>query len=384
MRGAISKTGNVNIAPYNLQNTYSQGNGFPYGTLIGFSADNTLRRTSYQPEFVNNKEVGIEIGFLKNRINFESTVYTQDNSEQLITAAYSAATGYPGALLNAADFTNKGVEFDLKLTPLIKIRNLTIDFKVNYTYQKTKVNRLIDGVPELAIGNLNYIVEGQPAFTFKATDYIKDSLGRVIVDPISGYPTVDPNIKQFGQTMPEHILGLNLNVNFKGLSLSAVADYRGGNFMYSDIGGDLDFSGISYRSGQNGRQPFIFPNSVYSTDGGKTYVPNTSVYTRSGGYSFWSTALNTASDANYISSGAFWKLREVALTYTFPSTMFSKKGLKGASISLTGRNLATWLPKTNEWTDPEFSTGTGNAQGANDNRNTPPTRIFGANVTLQF
>jgi len=44
----------------------------------------------------------------------------------------------------------------------------------------------------------------------------------------------------------------------------------------------------------------------------------------------------------------------------------------------------TWLPKTNQWTDPEFSNTTGNAQGVNDLNNTPPTRIFGANVTLQF
>ena len=381
LRGAISKTGNVNLGVYSLENTYSQSNGFPYGTLIGFSSDNTLRRSTYKPEFVKNKEVGIEMGFLKNRINLEATAYTQDNTDQIITVAYSAATGYPNALLNAADFTNKGLEFDLKLTPLIRIGKASIDFKVNYTYQQNKVNKLLEGVDEL--GNGNYIIKGQPAYVFKLTDYKRDSLGRVIVDASTGYPSVDPAVKQFGQTLPKNILGLNLNVNFKGISVSVVADYRSGNEIFSDIGGDLDFSGISYRSGQNGRQPFIFPNSVIETSP-KVFAPNTSVYTKSGGYSFWSTALNTGADANYISSGAFWKLREVALTYNFPGTMFGKKGLKGASVSLTGRNLATWLPKSNEWTDPEFSTTTGNAQGVNDNTITPPTRIFGANVTLQF
>lgn len=384
LRGAISKTGNVNLGAYSLENTYSQVNGFPYGSLLGFSADNTLRRASYEPEFVKNYEAGIEVSFLKNRINFEATAYQQKNTNQMITVAFSSSTGYPNALLNAADFTNKGVEFDLKLTPLVKIKNVNIDFKVNYTFQDNKVNRIIEGVDELGIGNGNFAIVGYPAYTFKLTDYKRDSLGRVIVDARTGMPSLDPVAKKFGRTIPKHILGLNLSVNWKGLTLSAVADYRSGNQIFSDIGSDMDFSGISYRSGTNNRQPFVFPNSVIETSP-KVYVPNTSVYTQSGGYGFWSQgAYNTDIDANYLCSAAFWKLREVALSYTFPADMFGKKGIKGASIAITGRNLFTWLPKTNEWTDPEFSTTTGNAQGVNTRDNNPPTRIFGANVTLNF
>lgn len=384
VRGALSKTGNVNLGVYSLENTYSQVNGFPYGQLLGFSADNTLRRATYEPEFVKNAEAGIEVAFLKNRINLEATVYQQKNTNQMITVAFSSSTGYPNALLNAADFTNKGVEFDLKLTPLVKIKNVNIDFKINYTYQDNKVNRIIEGVDELGIGNGNFAIVGYPAYTFKLTDYLRDSLGRVIVDGRTGMPSLDPVAKKFGRTIPKHILGLNLSVNWKGLTLSAVADYRSGNQIFSDIGSDMDFSGISYRSGTNNRQPFIFPNSVIETSP-KVYEANTSVYTQSGGYGFWSQgAYNTDIDANYLCSAAFWKLREVALSYTFPTDLFGKKGIKGASIAITGRNLFTWLPKTNQWTDPEFSTGTGNAQGVNTRDNNPPTRIFGANVTLNF
>jgi len=149
----------------------------------------------------------------------------------------------------------------------------------------------------------------------------------------------------------------------------------------------MDFSGISYRSGQNGRQPFVFPNSVIQTtdaNGNAVYTPNTSTYTLSGGYNFWSQSRNTSANSNYLCNGAFAKLRELSLTYTMPSSLFSNKGIKGMTFSISGRNLLTWLPKTNEWTDPEFSNTTGNAQGVNGLGNTPPTRIFGANITLQF
>jgi len=387
VRGAISKTGNVNLGTYSLENTYGLGAFFPYGNIQGFASTGTLVQSQYKPEFVNNKEVGLELGFLKNRINIEANAYTQDNTNQIISVAYSSSTGFPRSVLNAASFTNKGLEFDLKLTPLINIHDVRINFKVNYTLQDSKVTDLVDGVDELAVGNANYAIVGMPAFVFKLTDYLRDDQGRVIVDASTGMPQKNPNTSVFGRTLPKNILGLNLGVDWKGFSLNAVADYRSGNQIYSgNIGSALDFSGISYRSGQNDRQAFVFPNSVYY-DGTK-YVENTSIYTKSYGYNFWSQDINTGVQSNYISSGAFWKLREVSLSYTFSDKMLSGflgNAIKGLTIGITGRNLKTWLPKTNEWTDPEFSGSTAsNGQGVSTIYNTVPTRIFGANISVQF
>jgi hypothetical protein len=352
---------------------------------VGYTSSNVLRLPSYTPEFVKNKEVGIELGFLKNRINFEATAYTQDNTDQIVQVQYSGATGFTSALLNAASFTNKGLEFDLRLTPLIKIRDVSIDFKVNYTYQSNKVTKIIEGVDQLGIGNGNYVIVGQPAYTFQLTDYVRDDQGRVIINQSTGYPTVDPTIKPFGHTQPNHLLGLNLSVNWKNLTFSAVADYRGGAQIYTGVlGTAMDFSGISKRSGQNSRQPFVFPNSSYF-DGSK-YVDNTNIYTVSGGYNFWSQTTNTAANTNYLVSGDFWKIREVSLSYNLPAKWlgFAKNAIKGVNVTLSGRNLFMFLPKSNEWTDPEFANNAGNAQGVSGLDNTPPTRIFGASINIQL
>ena len=385
VRGAISKTGNVNLGVQALENTYGLGGGFPYGTLVGYTSGNVLRLPEYTPEFVKNNEIGIELGFLKNRINFEATAYSQDNTDQIVQVQYSGATGFTSALLNAASFTNKGLEFDLKLTPLVKIRDVSIDFKANYTYQTNEVTKIIEGVDELGIGNGNFVIVGKPAYTFQLTDYVRDDQGRVIVDPSTGYPTVDPTIKPFGQTQPKHLLGLNLNINWKDLTFSAVADYRAGAQIWAGVlGTGMDFSGISKRSGQNSRQPFIMPNSSY-WDGSK-YVENTSIYMVSGGYNFWSQTVNTNANTNYLVSGDFWKIREVSLSYNVPARFFgfAKNTIKGMSVTLSGRNLFMFLPKSNEWTDPEFSNNTGNAQGVSGLDNTPPTRIFGATINIQL
>lgn len=407
LRGALSRTGNVNLPAYAFENVFDLSTFFPYGDILGFQTTALIAANSYKPEFVLTSEVGIELGFLKNRINFEATYYYQDNTDQVIDISLSNTTGSSNtagvnvARQNAASFINKGIEFDLKLTPLVTINDVTIDFKVNYSHQQNKVTELVDGVGELGIGNFNFVIDGESAYKFKLTDYVRDDQGRVVVDKSTGMPSQNPNLTVFGNTSPEHFIGMTLNVNWKGLSFSAVADYRGGSQMVVDqLGGFLDDNGISERSAQNGRRAFIFPNSSYDDGTGK-FVENTDVFTKDYGRLFWNSGLNTSVTTNYLADASFWKLREVAISYEIPVKIFGNKissVIKGASFGISGRNLLMWVPKSNVWTDPEFagatqiingvSTGnagyTGNATGRSTAFNFPPTRIFGANLTLKF
>jgi TonB-linked SusC/RagA family outer membrane protein len=398
IRGAYSKTGNVNLGAYAFENTFGTSTFFPYGNILSFQAGGNTAAATYKPEFVLNKEVGIELGFLRNRINFEATYYHQDNTDQIIDVQLSNTTGYTSATQNAASFTNQGLELDLKLTPLVKIGDVNVDFKVNYTKQTNKVTELVDGVNELGIGSYNYVIVGQSAYKFKLTDYVRDDQGRVIVDKVSGMPEQNPNLTLFGNTTPTDIFGMSLNVSWKGLSFSAVADYRGGNQIVADeLGGFLDDNGISERSAQNGRRAFVFPNSVYDNGTGTpdkpNYSENTDIYTSNYGRLFWNSELNTTVISNYLADGSFWKLREVAISYEIPTTIFGSKVanvIKGANIGISGRNLLMWVPKSNVWTDPEFqgnlsnNAQTGNATGRSTGFNFPPTRIFGVNLTLRF
>jgi hypothetical protein len=147
----------------------------------------------------------------------------------------------------------------------------------------------------------------------------------------------------------------------------------------------MDFTGISARSATNSRMRFVVPNSVYADASGK-YVTNTDVLVRTGGYGFFeATATNRGINSNYITSAAAWKIREIALSYDLPSSLLkSARFIKGASVSLVGRNMFMFLPVSNEWTDPEFANTTGNALGVNGTGQLPPSRIYGFNVNLRF
>lgn len=397
VRASWNKTANANLSPYSLNATFSQPTGFPYGSLAGFTADNTAYDPLIKFEVVESKEAGIELGFLKDRINIEASVFHQDNSDQIIPIRVSSATGYTKSYINAASFVNKGVELDLRLTPLIRLGQVDIDFSGNATYINSEINQVYQDLDELFIGGYdnyaaNYAVKGQPAFVFKATDYARDpATGKVIVDASTGYPDVDPNNKVFGRTLPLWQIGLTPSVSWKGLSFSVVGEYKGGHYAYFDIGQAMAWTGVSAATARNHRERFVFPNSVYLDPSSQKYVENTDVTIANVNDFYTGVYRDVAS--NFITSAASWRIREVSLSYQLPKTLFGNSNfIKGASVTLNARNLFLFVPKTNEYGDPDFTFqssnvdpfATNNAAGVSTSQINPPTRIFGANVTVTF
>ena len=399
LRGALSKSGNVNLGPYNLQATYSQGLGFPYGNTAGFTANSTIPSANLKPEFVNTKELGLEMAFLNNTINTQITYYFQKNTNQILNVSQSVTTGYTSGLANAADFNNYGVEMDLGLTPLVKIGKGRIDLKINATYNNNKVTATLGNVPVIIGGNNGFIQGavgyptvnniasvGAPAFQFQMSDYLRDSAnGKVIVDPVSGNPTQSPGLTIKGRTLPLWVLGFTPSYSIGDFSFSMTWDYKGGHDFYSGLGPDEDFAGISARSAQYGRKRFVFPNSEI-LQGGK-YVPNTSVQVQDGNYAFWTGAnTNTGIATNYYSSAAAWRLREVNISYSLPQRWIGNGTIiKRITVSAVGKNLLLFVPKSNQWGDPEFNySTTGNTFGLASGFQSPPARLFGASLTVQF
>lgn len=385
LRGSWALSGTVNLDPYSLESTFSSGTGFPYGNLAGYSANGTINNPDIKPEFVNGKEVGFEIGFMNNRLMLEATAFRQDNTDQIIGVRVSNSTGYQTALVNAASFINKGLELDLRLTPLIQAgKDFRMDLKANYTYSDNEVTSIYQGLTELGSTNFNYAIVGMPAYVLKLTDFNRTPDGKVIVDRETGLPTTNPASKAYGRTLPKHLIGINPSFKYKDFSLSIVADYRGGHFVYHGIGPDLVFEGSGALTTRYDRKPFIFPNSAYDDGSGK-FVDNTDVLTSGGTATFWTANVFQNTQSLYYTSAASWKLREVSLSYELPASLLQHtRFVKAAVITLSGRNLFTWVPASNIYTDPEFSNTTGNAQGVNTTFNTPPTRIFGASINLTF
>ncbi len=384
LRAAYSKTAQVSIGAYSLQNVFNAGGGFPFGGVAGFSVNGRFANPDIKPEFSTDKEVGVELGFLKNRILLSGAYYTTNTTNQTIPISISSTTGFTSAVVNSGVMTNRGVEIDLKVSPIIKTRSgIRWDIGGNFSYNENLVKSIAPGLNEVFVGGAAYAIVDHAYPVLKGDDWTRDPQGHIIVDKITGMPTLDPTPAIFGTSNPPRKVGLNTTLTYKGFTFGAVADGRFGAVILNSQGNDMDFSGVSKYSTQSGRMPFVIPHSVYETaPNSKTYLPNTNITTTSGNVDFWAGFWNTA-EVNYVNSADFWKIRELSFGYNVPKTVL-KGYIKGVSMQITGRNLFTKKAKENVWSDPEFANNSGNGTGQVDINQLPPTKFFQFSLNLTF
>jgi hypothetical protein len=387
VRGGWSQTGQIALDNwYGTLPSYPTAGGFPYGGNAGFALSTTLSNPLLKPEQTVEVEAGFEMSFFKNRIHLETNAYKSNTKDQTIPATISAATGYFSALINAGELENKGIEVDLKITPIVAVGGFVWNGGINYAYLTNKVLSIMEGLDEIPIELSSYITVGEQFPNIKVTDVKRDPDGHIIVDKNTGLPSTEPALQKVGHGNPNHILGVNTDFNYKGLRLSVLAEYRGGNVINNRVGNALDFTGISEHSAANGRQSFIIPGSVIETSPG-VYTPNTTALVREASRQFWVNSSYHTTDRGLVTSAAFWKLREVALTYDVPvKAIFGGDLIKNAQVGFVGRNLLMLRPKSNVWTDPEFNASgtTTNAVGYTTEDQTTPTRTYGFSVKLTF
>jgi TonB-linked SusC/RagA family outer membrane protein len=397
VRAAYNNNANdINVGTYSLATTYPNASGYPYSGLLGTTVGNTIISPNLKPEVVKTAEVGIDLGFYNNRFTLEASYYRTKASNQILNVNISSASGASSYLLNAAEVTTKGLELNLSAI-VLKTKNFNFSANVNYSYNTNVVDELYAGTgltnleyqaPD-ALASLN-ATKGLMFPSLRTTVYQRDPQGRVIVDPSDGWPLRAETRLAMGNTLPKHDLGIGLNLGYKNFTLIANAEYRGGYVIYNDIGTDMTFTGSGALTTVYNRDQFIWPNSVYMDGTGK-YVQNTNIavdqfkalYQGFGDQGF--TRGFAGIGEMYIASGAFWKLRDVSLTYDLPRSFISKlKTIKDISFSAWGRNLITLLPADNIYTDPEFANTNGNSTGINTTLNTPPTLQIGGTVRVVF
>jgi TonB-linked SusC/RagA family outer membrane protein len=397
IRVAHSLTGNVSPlgagSPYIAYGAYATdpavvaASGFPYAAsgLSGYSISTTVANPNIKPEKVTEDEIGLELGFLQDRIFFTASVYKATTTDGIVYAQSSRATGATQFLVNAANTQNKGVELDLKTT-VIKTRDWSWLVGINWSHIDSKVNSINGNVPSLGLSGANpnaFAVVGQPYPVVETYDWVRDSAThKVIVDGVTGLPTKSSVLTNYGSANPTDILGITTSVNWKHFKFSATADYRHGAHIFNVIGETIDHAGVGLVTASQGRQRFVFPNSVIMVNG--KAVDNTDVTVNDGNFNFWPSLYNSVG-GNYVVSADAWKLREVVISYNFPKSVIAPaKIIKDATLSISGRNLIMLRPSTNQTTDPEFSEDTGNDVGRTSLNQAPPTRIFSATLSITF
>ncbi|MEZ5033817.1 MAG: SusC/RagA family TonB-linked outer membrane protein [Chitinophagaceae bacterium] len=362
--------------PYSL-NTY-------YGSYVLSSTGQVLWTRSDQkgdkslrPERTTTLEIGTELGFLKNRINFDFTWYKLNSRDQIIPVAISPTAGYTTTVINAGEIQNKGIEIALSGKPITN-KNFGWDVSLNFTSNKNDVLSITPELTEIVLASqygyagstvtLKYL-PGHSAGTLFGTSYMRYYNGKVddgltvqkdlpliIAQTGSnrGFPVRDATQRILGNVYPKWMGGIVNTFRYKQFGLSFQFDTQQGLYRYNQLGNFMAAFGIAkYTEDRDTPQTF---DGVYSDGTQNTMI----VYTGQGlkpdgrnyGAGYYRNVYRGVSE-NFVEDASWVRLRNLTFSYTIPESVLRKTFIKSTTVSFTGNNL--WLDTDFSGYDPESS-----------------------------
>jgi hypothetical protein len=389
LRGGYAEVGNS--APFGSTYDVYKINA-PFGavpmTSIGEPASTTKNNENLKPEQTQSWEVGLEAAFFKTRAGFDITYYNARSVDQILPVAVSRATGYDRKFVNAGTIENKGIELSVYGTP-IKSQNFSWTINLNWTRNRNKVVELFGETQNLLLGSFQATsinaTLGEPYGTIRGSDFVYTN-GQKTLDADGYYLWSETSNEVIGNANPDWIGGVQNTLKYKDLALTFLVDVRQGGDVFSlDMYYGLATGLYPETAGLNDQGK---PVRGFAAEGGgiiregvtEDGKPNT---VRVDAIDYGTFGYYWTPDAGFVYDASFVKLREVALTYSFPSKLMSRLApFKGIDLSLIGRNL--WIIHKNlPNADPEEIQSSGNVQGYQGGAY-PTVRNIGFNVKFRF
>lgn len=138
-------------------------------------------------ESTTTYNVGLDFGFLNNRINGSVEYYVRNTTDLLVFADYAAGSNLSNqGMINAGDLKNTGVEFNINTKPVVT-KDFTWSSNVNVAWNKNKITRIANGYSGLTGGIGNGLTVqrhkvGYPAYSFYVYEQVYDKDG----NPLEG------------------------------------------------------------------------------------------------------------------------------------------------------------------------------------------------------
>jgi hypothetical protein len=355
-------------------------------------AGGTIPNPDLVPLLSTELEFGLDLRFLEGRIGADLTYYSQRSTKDILKATISRASGFQYTSVNLGEMTNKGIEVLLTGTPVTGA--FTWDVSLNLAKNANKVVALIEGNDELLIEEprsrnvfVKHIV-GQPFGTITGRVQKLSPDGQPVFLS-SGRPVQEDGYAILGNGVPDLTGGFMNTFSYKGISLSALIDFKFGGDVFSGTNNRLTQGGFTKMSlqGREGEEPLtvtgVIQNGV-DENGDPIYEPFEKTLTPQEASNYWGDVggeTNAKTDL-FIYDASFIKLRQVTLGYSLPRAILAKTPLRSVTVSFIGRNLAI-IHKNVPNIDPESGYSNGNAQGL-EYFGFPATRSYGFDLKLQF
>lgn len=306
--------------------------------------------------------IGADMGFLNNRINFAIDWYKRNNYDLIGPIRTAGVGGQIEKLANVATMKSNGVEFTLSTKNIItKDFSWSTDFI--FSYAKNKVTDLqsnaqvIDLVSGTGFALEGYPVRGLFSFDFQGlTDQglpiLKDQDGNITSDgnDLDFQSQVLDNLVYEGPTDPTTTGSLGNIFSYKNFKLNVFITYSFGNVVRLDPVFDSSYSDLD-------AMPKEYKNRwVQAGDELVTNIP-VILSSRQVTQDRWLQALYNG--YNYstarIAKGDFIRMKEISLSYQFPAEWLKPIKISDLSLKLQATNLfLIYADKKLNGQDPEF------------------------------
>ncbi|CAA9312222.1 MAG: Outer membrane TonB-dependent transporter, utilization system for glycans and polysaccharides (PUL), SusC family [uncultured Gemmatimonadaceae bacterium] len=311
-----------------------------------------------KPEIITETEFGFDANFFSGRINTEVSYFNKNSKDALIARTTPASVGtITSRFENIGEVNNRGIEW---LVGGAIVNNDAVKWNASVTGStiRNELTKLGRDIPPIIFGldagqqhREGYALGGYWATPYTYED--TDGDGQIGF----GEVTLGDSVSYLGNTIPKNQGALSSDITFRNLvRVSALLDYRTGYKLYN--------ASESFRCGFFTCRGIQDPNAPLEEQAAAV------------------AQVELGTFAGYVEDASFAKLREVAVTLFAPRAMAARFRTSDLSLTLSGRNLATFTDYTG--LDPEVNSGGQANFSSFDFLSQPQVRYFTARLNLTF
>jgi len=372
IRASYGKTGNQSgIADFGYLETF--GAGYNYNDLAGMRLAR-LASPDLRWESTKQIDLGIELGFLANRIMVEIDYYKKTTEDLLLNKPIPATTGFSSRLENIGNMEGKGFDIAVKSTNFKGAFNWNTSLTLS-TY-KNEITKLFEDQPINGSFVTRHAV-GQPlgAFFLVKALGVDPQTGDMIFEDLNKDGIISGDDRQFmGSPLPKLHGGLQNDFSYKGFDLSIFFQGSFGHKLYKlneeGTGGGASLGAAAVPTN-------VFKdiwNNRWTEPGQKASQPRVVGGARG--------TFNTQRSSRYLEDATYVRLKNITLGYTIPSLYAQKVFMNSLRVYVSGQNLITFTDYTG--LDPEISTETVVANYGVDQGAIPQMKSIQFGLTAKF
>ncbi|MEX2592921.1 MAG: hypothetical protein WD426_09100 [Anditalea sp.] len=317
-------------------------------------------------------DIGLELGFLQDRLTFEADIY-KTRTTNILGRRQASIPGYTGLFLpdeNIGEMESQGIEFQLGYRQRFGDLNLLVSG--NYSYNDNKII-FIDEVPQAEPYQKQ---EGRPIgsqLVYKAIgiyrtqadldnhiNYPNATVGSLIFTDLNNDGEIDGNDRYMFNTnaFPKSQFGMTIGLDYKSFDLTMLLQGQDGAKFRLDNGFD---------TGANGNGLAYVANNSFDLDNTNAILPR-----------IRPTGVAAQNNDFWYRNATWLRFKSVEFGYNLPGEVMSRMGITGLRFYISGENLFMIYNNLEKYGagDPEFLSGKGGTY--------PNMRTLGLGLNLTF